>query len=61
MEKIKITLENWEHTCGDGCCYTTGITTKVNEVEVDLFSEDVATILKQVLMHLGYDVEVEEI
>jgi hypothetical protein len=21
---MKIELEYWDHTCGDGCCYTTG-------------------------------------
>jgi hypothetical protein len=21
---MKITLEYYDHTCGDGCCYTTG-------------------------------------
>lgn len=21
---MKIELEFWDHTCGDGCCYTTG-------------------------------------
>ena len=23
-KRMKITLEYYDHTCGDGCCYTTG-------------------------------------
>lgn len=58
--KLKIELEDWDHTCGDGCCYTYGTTTKVNGVELELQNQDRATILEQVLKHLGYEVEVIE-
>lgn len=56
--KLKIELIDRTHTCGDGCCTTYGTTTKVNGVEMPLINQDAATILRQVLEHLGYEVEV---
>lgn len=57
-EKLVIELENWEHTCGDGCCYTWGVTIKVNGVELEQDGSSVQSALKGVLEHLGYEVEI---
>lgn len=59
--KVKIAFKEWDYTCGDGCCYEYGITTFVNGVELDLQNTDTETIVEQILLHLGYDVEIENI
>lgn len=58
-KKLIIELEDWDHTCGDGCCYTYGTNVKVNGVEMPLQNQDRETILQQVLEHLGYEVEIK--
>jgi hypothetical protein len=60
MKKLKINLNEYSHTCADGCCHTYGTITTVNDVELPSHNQDVATILTQVLEHLGYEVEIEE-
>lgn len=55
--KIKIELDEWFYTCGDGCCTEYGTTTKVNGEEMPLINQDAGTIVKMVLEHLGYEVE----
>lgn len=59
-EKLKIDLIDWTYDCGDGCCTNYGTTTKVNGIEMPLQNQDAATILKMVLKHLGYDVDIKE-
>lgn len=59
-EKLKIELIDWTYDCADGCCTNYGTTTKVNGKEMPLINQDVGTILKMVLKHLGYDVEIIE-
>jgi hypothetical protein len=54
--KINIELIEYNYKCGDGCCDNYGTITKVNGVELDSHNQDAATILEQVLQHLGYDV-----
>lgn len=58
-EKITIELKEWDHTCGDGCCYTYGIEIYVNGKLIE--GEDgysSKTALSAVLEHLGYEVEI---
>lgn len=57
-KKIKIELNQWHYKCEDGCCDLYGTTTIVNGVELAIQNEDASTIIKHVLTHLGYDVEV---
>jgi len=57
-EKIKIELIDYDYDCADGCCTYYGTTTKVNGVELECHNQDTATIVKQILEHLGYEVEV---
>jgi len=59
-EKLKIELIDWDYTCGDGCCTTYGTTTIVNGVEMPSNNQDAETILRMVLEHLGYEVEIEQ-
>ena len=56
---LKINLKEYGYHCGDGCCYNYGTITKVNDVELPCHNQDAATILSQVLVHLGYKVEIE--
>lgn len=57
-EKLVIELEDWDHTCGDGCCYNWGVTIKVNGIELEQDGSSVQSALKGVLEHLDYDVEI---
>jgi len=56
--KLKIELNEYCYNCADGCCTHYGTITKVNGQELELHNDDTATILKQVLKHLGYEVEI---
>jgi hypothetical protein len=58
--KVKIELNEYNYTCGDGCCTNYGTVTKVNGEELPFHNQDVATILRGVLEKLGYEVEIEE-
>lgn len=56
--KLIIRTEEWQHTCHDGCCYTYGTSIFINEKQVTSgFSNEIDTILEDVLKHLGYDVK----
>jgi len=59
-ERVKIELEEYYHTCGDGCCDTYGTITKVNGEELECHNQDVVTIVRGVLEKLGYEVELIE-
>jgi hypothetical protein len=60
-EELLIELEEWDHTCGDGCCYTFGVNIFVNGEQIE--DEDGSNphqLLTAVLNKLGYtDVRVE--
>ena len=58
MNKLEIILDEYDFECGDGCCTNYGTITKVNGVEMPFHNQDTETILKQVLNHLGYQVEI---
>jgi len=57
-DKLIIELEDWDHTCGDGCCYTWGVDIKVNGVKLKHNDDSIQSILQSVLEHLGYTVEI---
>lgn len=59
MPKVKIELHEYGYHCGDGCCYNYGTITKVNGVEMSAHNQDAETIVRQILEHLGYEVEIE--
>jgi len=60
-EELLIELEEWDHTCGDGCCYTYGVNIFVNGEQIE--DEDGTNphqLLTAVLNKLGYtNVKVE--
>lgn len=58
-ETLRIKMTEYGYHCGDGCCYNYGTITTVNDVELPLHNQDPGTILRQVLEHLGYNVEME--
>ena len=57
--KLNISLAEYTYTCGDGCCTDFGTVTTVNGVELPCHNQDAETILRQVLEHLGYEVDIE--
>jgi len=54
-KKIKVELNDYFYSCGDGCCDEYGTVVKVNGQELPYRNEDVPTILMQVLEFLGYE------
>ena len=58
--KIKIEIDEWMYDCSDGCCTNYGTTTKVNGEEMPLINQEAGTIVRMVLEHLGYEVELIE-
>jgi hypothetical protein len=60
-EELLIELEEWDHTCNDGCCYDYGVNIFVNGEQIE--DEDGSNphqLLKVVLNKLGYtNVQVE--
>lgn len=67
---MKITLREWDYTCGDGCCYNYGTQILIDGKEVEHYDEeqivntyvgcDVEVALRSVLKHLGFEnVEIE--
>ena len=54
-DEVLIELEEWDHTCGDGCCYTYGVNIYINGDQIE--DEDGTNshqLLKAVLTKLGY-------
>lgn len=58
-KNLNITLEDYDSTCADGCCYDYGTITTVNGVELECHNTDTESILRQILEHLGYKVTIE--
>ena len=57
--KLKIELKSWEHTCGDGCCYSAGMDIFLNGEELgEQHAEDSENALTAVLTKLNYDFEI---
>ena len=59
QKKIKITLHEYAYHCGDGCCFNYGTITTVNDSQLECHNQDAETIVRQILEHLGYSVEIE--
>jgi hypothetical protein len=60
-EELLIELENWSHTCGDGCCHTYGVNIYINGEQIeDEDGNSSHQLLTAVLTKLGYtNVKVE--
>lgn len=60
MKKIKIGVQSYEYTCGDGCCYEQGDYIFVDGERLgDIPAHSFENALQLVLSHLGYEVEIE--
>jgi hypothetical protein len=58
-ENLKIKTKSWDYTCGDGCCYTWGTDVFINGKKITKGkSDNINTILKDVLEHLGYQIKI---
>lgn len=59
-ELIKVSFEDYEYKCSDGCCYDYGTIIKVNDTELPSNNyQDTGNSIEQVLNYLGYNVEIE--
>lgn len=57
--KLKIELNHWDYTCGDGCCYMYGIDIKLNGEKIENEDgENREQLLRAILNKLGYEVEI---
>lgn len=57
---MEVKLKYWDHTCGDGCCTSSGTDVFIDGVRVSQGdNENIEIILSDVLKHLGYDVKIE--
>ena len=62
MKTLRITLEDWDYTCGDGCCHDYGQDIYLDGEKLDeQHAEDNENALRAVLEKLGYKVEIEKI
>ena len=59
-EPVVISVEPWEFTCGDGCCYNYGENLYVNDIEVysgvDIDIDAILAVLKA----LGIEATIED-
>jgi hypothetical protein len=59
-ELIKVSFEDYEYTCSDGCCHDYGTIVTVNGTELPNHNyQDPGNTVEQVLNYLGYNVEIE--
>lgn len=58
-EKLNIKLTDYWYRCADGCCDDYGLIVEVNGKELEGNSQDISTVLEEVLKHLGYEVDIE--
>lgn len=56
-KKLTLEFEEWNYTCGDGCCYDSGVSLKINGEHVTNYADCQQGII-ETLEHLGYEVEV---
>lgn len=60
---MKITIKDWDHTCGDGCCYTWGVDVKLDDgrsVSIEnVGSNEAMYLLKEILPLFNIQADVE--
>ena len=60
VKKIKIELQDYHYQCADRCCDEYGQLIYVNGKELNTTNADNSEVaLKEVLTHLGYEVEID--
>lgn len=55
-EKLIVRFEEWDYTCGDGCCYEYGVDLFINDKHVSSYAQCDQAII-ETLEFLGYEVE----
>lgn len=61
MNKHKLKVEGWSHTCGDGCCHTWGTDVFIDGQKVSQGDfDDIGQIVKDVLDYFGITIDIEE-
>ena len=62
MENHTITFEDWDHTCGDGCCYSWGTTVYFDGVKIgELHDLGAGEIIRLAFEKIGVKVVVENV
>jgi hypothetical protein len=56
----KITINEYDTECADGCCVDYGTEVSINGVMVNERSQDLPTILNTILSHFGIKAEIKE-
>ena len=56
--KVTIEFEDYDYKCSDGCCDHYGTITTINGEELPCHNQDKETIIKYILEHLGFEVEI---
>lgn len=59
-QKVKIVIDEYYYDCGDGCCTNYGLNVQINDVDLPYKNMDVGTQVRQILEHLGYEVDLTE-
>ncbi len=54
------TFENWDYTCGDGCCYEWGIEVKYKDEQISKYGRLGKSTIADVFKEIGIQVEVTE-
>jgi hypothetical protein len=60
---LKITIKDWDHTCGDGCCYTWGVDVTLEDgrsVSIqNVGSNEARYVLEEILPLFNIKTEIE--
>ncbi len=53
--KIEIRLEDWDHVCADGCCYSYGSDIFINDVKIGYnYGDDAKEVIEAVNANINY-------
>lgn len=56
LKEIDLKFEDWNYSCGEGCCHYYGTDIFLNDKKVDFNGDSIEGAVKAVLEHLGYKV-----
>ncbi len=58
MSKLIIRIEDWDHTCSDGCCYTYGKDCFINDEKITQEAENPRELIEALLNYLKIEYEI---
>jgi ABC-type proline/glycine betaine transport system substrate-binding protein len=58
MKELDINFHEYSYSCGEGCCTDYGTITTINGVVLEDNTSEYTVIIKQILEHLGYKVNI---